>query len=310
MSPIPFLSNDGFVNNPFPDDPAEEAAALLRLADTGPDRFRTHPVPSGLLRLYGGQIVAQALGAMRLTVPSGKVAHALHLFYQRPGLTDRPLDLAVERDTDGRSFAQRRVAVTQDGAPVAYAMASFQVPESSGLHQDPMPDVPGPADLPPLARFFADNLADVPDRQRPFWCRRQMFDWRPVEPFHLGPITPMPARRHFWFRAQVPFTDSPEMHQTLLAYASDTHIIQGGLRPMGIAWDDAHLQISSLDHAVWFHQPCRVDDWLLYVIDSPVASGSRVLGTGTIHARDGTLVATVVQQGLARMLDAPREGKI
>ena len=119
------------VNDPFPDDPAEEAAALLRFTVTEPDRFRTHPVPSGLLRLYGGQIVAQALGAMRATVPAGKLPHALHLFYQRPGLTDRPLDLAVTRDTDGRSFAQRRVAVTQDGAPIAYAMASFQAPEDS-----------------------------------------------------------------------------------------------------------------------------------------------------------------------------------
>ncbi|MDE2618655.1 MAG: acyl-CoA thioesterase II [Sphingomonadales bacterium] len=298
------------VNDPFPDDPAEEAAALLRFTVTEPDRFRTHPVPSGLLRLYGGQVVAQALGAMRATVPAGKLPHALHLFYQRPGLTDRPLDLAVTRDTDGRSFAQRRVAVTQDGAPIAYAMASFQAPEDSGQHQDPMPQVPAPETLEPLARFFADRFAAVPERQRPFWCRQQMFDWRPVEPFHLGPITPRPARRHFWLRARVPFADTPEMHQSLLAYASDTHIIQGGLRPMGIAWDDAHLQISSLDHAVWFHQPCRVDDWLLYVLDCPAATSARVLGTGTIYARDGRVVATVVQQGLARMLDAPREGKI
>ncbi|WP_328806836.1 acyl-CoA thioesterase II [Novosphingobium aerophilum] len=298
------------MTHPFPDDPAVEARDLLRFDRPGPDRFRSHPAPSGLLRLYGGQIVAQALTAMRETVPPDKVAHALHLFYQRPGLTDRPLDFAVERDTDGRSFAQRRVAVTQDGAPVAHAMASFQVTEDSALHQDAMPRVPGPETLEPLARFFTERFAEVPERQRPFWCRRQMFDWRPVEPFHLGPIEPRPARRHFWLRAQVPFPDSPEVHQTLLAYASDTHIIQGGLRPMGIAWDDPCLQISSLDHAIWFHQSCRVDDWLLYVVDCPVASGARVLGTGTLFRRDGALVATVVQQGLARMLDAPRIGKI
>nr|WP_281384725.1 acyl-CoA thioesterase domain-containing protein [Novosphingobium piscinae] len=262
------------------------------------------------MRLYGGQIVAQALAALRATVPEDKQAHALHLFYQQPGLIDRPLDFAVARDSDGRSFARRRVSVTQDGAPIAHAMASFQTPEPGGLHQDAMPAVPGPETLPPLSALFAAQAASLPARHRPFWCRPQLIDWRPVEPFPFGPIAPLPARRHFWLRARVPVAPEEFVHQALLAYASDTHIIQGGLRPLGIAWADDHLQTSSLDHTIWFHQPARIDDWLLYVLDCPAASQSRVLGSGAIYRRDGALVATVMQQGLARVLDSPREGKI
>ncbi|OYX62444.1 MAG: acyl-CoA thioesterase II [Novosphingobium sp. 32-60-15] len=296
--------------NPFPDDPDLERHAAYEFDRTGPDRFQSRPLPSGLLRLFGGLIVSQALAAMQQTVPDDKFAHAIHVFYQRAGLIDRPLHFAIERDTDGRSFAQRRVSVTQDGQPIAYAMASFQTAEAGGVHQDAMPNVAGPEELEPLASILTRRLADLPLRHRPFWCRRQQFDWRPVEEFCIGNADIRPARRHFWLRANAVVEAPLPVHQRLLAYASDTHIMQTGLRPLGLCWTDDHLQTSSLDHAIWFHAPFRVDDWLLYVIDSPVASGARVLGTGTVFKRDGTLVATVVQQGLARRLDEKREGKI
>ena len=294
----------------FPDDPDLEREALFRFDETGPDRLRSRPLPSGLLRLYGGMIVAQSLDAMRTTVPADKDVHAMHLFYQRGGLTDRPLDFAVERDTDGRSFAQRRVAVTQDGAPIAYAMASFQVSEPGAARHEPMPDVAGPEELEPLPSILARRLDDVPERHRPFWCRRQQFEWRPVEEFLIGDTRRLPAKRHFWLRANATVDGPLHVHQRLLAYASDTHILQTGLRPLGIPWTDDHLQTSSLDHAIWFHNPFRVDDWLLYALDSDAASGARVLGTGKLFRRDGTLVATVVQQGLMRILESRREGKI
>ena len=298
------------MTNPFPDDPDIERAAIFEFDQTGPDSFRSRPLPSGLLRLYGGMIVAQALAAMRATVPDDKDAHAMHLFYQRAGLCDRPLDFAVERDTDGRSFAQRRVSVTQDGARIAYAMASFQAAEPAPAQHEAMPAVPGPDAREPLATILARAMAEVPERHRPFWCRRQQFDWRPVEDFPIRQSQVLPAQRHFWLRANAVIDAPLHVHQRLLAYASDTHIMQTGLRPLGIAWTDDHLQTSSLDHAIWFHNPFRVDEWLLYALDSPVASGARVLGTGKLFRRDGTLVATVMQQGLARMLDAKREGKI
>lgn len=298
------------MTNPFPDDPDAEREEAYRFDQTDADRFQSRVMPSGLLRLYGGMIVSQALAAMRLTVPEDKDAHALHLFYQRAGLTDRPLQFAVERDTDGRSFAQRRVAVTQDGQPVAYAMASFQTAEAGGVQQYPMPDVPGPDALEPLAAILARRLEDIPLRHRPFWCRRQQFDWRPVESFPIGDAKVRPARRHFWLRANAAVEAPLHVHQRLLAYASDTHIMQTGLRPLGLCWTDDHLQTSSLDHAIWFHGTFRVDEWLLYVLDSSVASGARVLGTGQVFRQDGTLVATVAQQGLARVLSEKREGKI
>ncbi|MEO0030846.1 MAG: hypothetical protein RIS94_604 [Pseudomonadota bacterium] len=294
----------------FPDDPDLECEEAYHFDRTGDDRFQTRPQPSGLLRLYGGLIVSQALAAMQATVPEDKPAHALHLFYQRPGLIDRPLDIAVFRETDGRSFAQRRAAVTQDGAPIAQAMASFQSDEPGLTQQIPMPEVPPPYALEPLASILARRISELPARHRPFWCRRQQFDWRPAEPFTIGDSQPRRAARHFWFRANGTVTGGLGVQQRLLAYATDTHIMQTGLRPLGLCWADDRLQTSSLDHAIWFHAPFRVDEWLLYAMDSPAASGARVLCTGNVFRQDGTLVATVTQQGLARVLDTVREGKI
>ena len=260
----------------FPDDPDFERQHAYLLEQTGADFYRSAPMPSGLLRLDGGLIVSQALAAMQRTAPADKDVHALHVFYQRPGMIGRPLDFAVSRETDGRSFAQRRVAVTQDGEPVAQAMASFQVAEDGGLQQSAMPDVPPPEGLEPLALILARHADTLAPRHRPFWCRRQQFDWRPVEHFPIGePAVVRPARRHFWFRANAVVDGPLAQHKRLLAYASDTHILQTGLRPLGIDWTDERLQTSSLDHAIWFHAPFRVDDWMLYALDSPVASGAR-----------------------------------
>lgn len=294
----------------FPDDPDTERTQAFEFDQIGPDRFQSRPLPSGLLRLYGGMIVAQALAAMRLTTPEDKDAHALHLFYQRPGLTDRPLIFAVERDADGHSFAQRRVAVTQDGKPIAHAMASFQIHEPGRAHQAPMPNVPDPSTLEPLTAIFDRELAALPARHHPFWRRKQMFDWRPVENFQIGDAAVYPAQRHFWFRANAAIDAPLHVQQRLLCYACDTHIMQNALRPLGIAWADDHLQSSSLDFAIWFHAPFRVDEWMLYALDSPASSGARVLGAGSVFRQDGVLAATVIQQGLARMLGEKREGKI
>ena len=294
----------------FPDDPDAERNQAFEFDQIAPDRFQSRPLPSGLLRLYGGMVVAQALAAMRLTAPDDKHAHALHLFYQRPGLTDQPLLFAVERDADGHSFAQRRVAVTQDGKPIAYAMASFQIEEHGAVYQQAMPSVPDPSTLEPLTSIFDRQIAALPARHHPFWRREQMFDWRPVEKFEIGDAAVYPPKRHFWFRTNAAVDAPLHIHQRLLCYACDTHIMQNALRPLGIAWADDHLQSSSLDFAIWFHAPFRVDDWLLYALDSPASSGARVLGTGSVFRQDGVLAATVVQQGLARMLGEKREGKI
>ncbi|HZU64846.1 MAG TPA: acyl-CoA thioesterase domain-containing protein [Novosphingobium sp.] len=298
--------------SPYPDDPAQERAAAFAFAQTGPDRFRVEPVPSGLLRLYGGSMIAQGLDAARLTVAAPKQAHSLHACFAQPGFTDVPLDFEVTRETDGRSFAQRRVRVTQEGRLVLNVLASFQAPEESPGHHAPMPQVPPPEACPPLWDMVRAQAHRLPERHRPFWTRRQQVDWRPAEPYSLWDHapTPLPARRHFWLRFYDAIEGGPHVHQRLLAYASDLHIFHTGLGPMGIGVMNDRLQTSSLDHAIWFHADFRVDEWLLYALECPAASSSRMLGRGEVFTQDGRLVASVAQQGLARLLPEARLGRI
>ncbi|KMS56088.1 acyl-CoA thioesterase [Novosphingobium barchaimii LL02] len=297
-------------SNPYPDDPEVERRLGYEFEDIAPDHYRVQPVPSGLLRLYGGMVASQCLAAARLTVPADKVAHSLHAYFLQPGLTDRPVDFAVTRESDGRTFANRMVRMTQNGAPILNMMASFKKPEPSARHCVAMPDVPPPESLTSLADLVAAYGDRLPERHRPFWRRRQQIDWRPLEFFPFDEHEVRPASRSFWFRA-VGMVDGPlDVHQRLLTYASDLHIFHTALGPLGIGWANDFLQSSSLDHAVWFHDEFRVDEWLLYAMDSPAASDAMALGRGNVFRRDGTLVATVSQQGLARMLDEERKGKL
>lgn len=296
--------------NPYIDDPEAERSLGYQFEEIGADHFRVAPVPSSLLRLYGGMVVSQCLAAARLTVPTDKAAHSLHAYFLQPGMTDRPLDFTVSRESDGRTFANRFVRLTQDGAPILNLMASFKAPEPSGRHGFPMPDVPPPEGLTSLAELVAAYGDKLPERHRPFWRRRQQVDWRPVEffPFDEGGVRP--PRRHFWFRIDGVVEGPLDVHQRLLTYASDLHIFHTALGPLGVGWANDFLQSSSLDHAIWFHDTFRADEWMLYAMDSPAASDALAMGRGTIFRRDGTLVATVTQQGLARRLEEKREGKL
>ncbi|MEE4452790.1 acyl-CoA thioesterase [Novosphingobium resinovorum] len=296
--------------NPDIDDPELERRLAYAFEETGPDSFRVAPVPSGLLRLYGGMALSQCLAAARLTVPHDKAAHSLHAYFLQPGLIDRPVDFAVTRESDGRSFSNRTVRMTQDGAPIINLMASFKAPEASGRHGFPMPDVPPPEGLTSLAELVAAYGDRLPERHRPFWRRRQQVDWRPIGLFPFDERDVRPAARDFWFRFNGTVDGPPDVQQRLLAYATDLHIFHTALGPLGIGWANDFLQSSSLDHAIWFHDDFRVDEWMLYAMDSPAATDALALGRGNIFRRDGTLVATVSQQGLARMLDQKREGKL
>ncbi|MFT4055774.1 MAG: thioesterase family protein [Novosphingobium sp.] len=296
--------------NPYVDDPELERRLAYSFEEIGPDRFRVAPVPSGLLRLYGGMALSQCLAAARLTVPGDKVAHSLHAYFLQPGLVDRPVEFAVSRESDGRSFSNRAVRMTQDGAPIINMMASFKAPELAGRHAFTMPEVPPPESLTSLSELVAAYGDRLPERHRPFWQRRQQVDWRPIGMFPFDEREVRPASRNFWFRFNGMIDEPQDVHQRLLAYASDLHIFHTALGPLGIGWANDFLQSSSLDHAIWFHDSFRVDEWMLYTLDSPAASDALALGRGTIFRRDGTLVATVSQQGLARMLDEKREGKL
>lgn len=296
--------------NPYPDDPREEREHLFDLVETAPDRFTVAPLESGLLRLFGGAIVAQCLDAARRTVPEDKIAHSLHAYYMKPGMTDAVNEIEVTRETDGRSFATRAVRMTQDGAPLMRMMASFKVDEDGPGHSMPMPCVPDPETLEPLVDIFARLADELSDRHGPFWLRRQQIDWRPVEPFPFRNRQHLDPRRHFWFRFQGTIDGPHHVHQRWLAYASDMHIFQTGLGPMGLDWSDDRMQTSSLDHAIWFHDRFRVDEWLLYALESPAGGNALAFGRGNIFRRDSTCVASVSQQGLSRVLTEKREGKL
>lgn len=297
-------------DNPYVDDPEAERRLAYSFQQIAEDHFRVAPVPSGLLRLYGGMVLSQCLAAARLTVAQDKNAHSLHAYFLQPGLVDRPIDFIVTRESDGRSFSNRLVRVLQDDAPIMNMMASFKTPEPSGRHGFAMPDAPAPESLRSLADLVADFGDRLPERHRPFWRRRQQVDWRPIGHFPFDEREVRPPARSFWFRFNST-TDGPlHVQQRLLAYASDLHIFHTALGPLGIGWANDFLQSSSLDHAIWFHDDFRVDEWMLYVLDSPAASDALALGRGTIFRQDGTLIATVTQQGLARMLESKRSGKL
>lgn len=296
--------------NPYPDDPVLERAQAFAFAETAGDRFTAPVLPSGLLRLYGGMVVAQALASAQRTVPADKPVHSLHAYFLKPGLIDRPLDFAVRQLTDGRSFAARHVAVTQDANPVLELMASFQVDEPGPEFAMPMPDVPPPDALPILDDLFRANADTLPLRHRPFWLRRQQIEWRPCEPFTFGDDSVRAPQRSFWFRMKDGLVADQARHRCWLAYASDFHIFQTGLLPLGYGFDNDFLQTSSLDHAIWFHADVDMNEWMLYALETPVSSGARLYSRGTVFRADGTPVAHVAQQGLVRVLVVAREGKI
>lgn len=287
-------------------DATTERKMLFALESVGGDHFRAAPIPSGLLRLYGGQVVAQALAAAQRTGPPDRLVHSFHAYFVRAGDTRRPIDFHVSRDRDGRSFSARRVMVEQDGQLILSLAASMHAREDGPRNQLAMPDVAPPEGLRSMADYIADVGDALPHRHRPFWRRDHLFDWRPVEPFNILTAKPDSSPRHFWMKLKSPLGSDPAEHQRFFAYGSDLHILHAGLAPLGVGWASDYLQTASLDHSIWFHDRFRSDDWLLYALDSTAAAGARTLGRGTVYTRDGRLVATVAQEGLIRMLAEPR----
>lgn len=283
---------------------------LFDLAEVAPDHFRARAIPSSLLRLYGGQVVAQALAAVQRTATPDRWVHSCHAYFVRPGRLDHPIDLFVDRDRDGRSFSARRVRVMQDGELILNMAASLHVPEAGYDWHLPMPEgLPGPEQLSSMSEQVRAAAAKLPEKLRPFWLREHLFDWRPVEPFKMFNGAPEPARRHFWIRKKRKLGDDWAEHQRFFAYVSDLHILHTGLLPLGLGWAEPTLQAASLDHAIWFHREFRVDEWFLYALDSTASVGARSLGRGTVYDRQGRLVASLTQEGLLRVLPQSRENE-
>ncbi|MDB5723172.1 MAG: Acyl-CoA thioesterase [Alphaproteobacteria bacterium] len=282
-------------------DRTAELAGLFAFDEVEKDRFRAAASRSPMQRLYGGQVIAQALSAAQRTVRDGRLAHSCHAYFVRPGHPDLPIDLAVTRDSDGRSFSARRANAVQGDRLILSLSASFQDSESGPEHQFEAPDVPGPEGLQPQSELLGALGTRLPPRHHAFWLRDTGFDFRSVESFVTFSPEPMPARRHFWFRLRNRIGDDPAEHQRLFAYASDLYLLHAGLLPLGVSWAEPSLQDASLDHSIWFHDRFRIDEWLLYALDSPRAGHARTLARGQIFTRDGRLVVSVAQEGLIRL---------
>ena len=294
----------------FPDDatPDRLARALVDLLDLeriDTDLYRGKREPGGVGRVFGGQVIAQALQAAQRSTDLPKAAHSLHAYFMRPGSEDHPIVFRVVRDFDGRSFATRRVIASQGGEPILTMTASFQTPEEGLNHQDRMPDAPAPETLRSEREIRRATIGDISERQRRMLLRPRPIEIRPVNPRDWSRPDKRAPTQQSWFRIVAPIGEDPTLHRAVLAYASDMQLLGTSLLPHALAWTTPGLQSASLDHALWFHESFRADEWLLYVCDSPWAGHGRGFNRGRIFARDGRLVASVAQEGLIRRR-APR----
>jgi|TARA_B110000483_G_scaffold61523_1_gene76515 acyl-CoA thioesterase-2 len=280
----------------------EDLIGLLRLERIEENIFRGDSRDIGSPQVFGGQVVGQALSAAQNTV-EGRVAHSLHGYFLRRGDVNSPIIYEVDRARDGGSFSNRRVVAIQHGRPILNLAASFQVPEEGLSHQAEMPDVPGPDGLKDLTEVAKDMLEFIPSKMRRFLTDKRPFEFRHVEPVDFEVPEKSPPRKHVWIRAVDALPDNPVLHQNLLTYVSDYELLGVATLPHGLSFTRGSVIMASLDHALWFHSEVKMDEWLLYAMDSPVSSGARGLARGQIFSQDGRLIASTAQEGLMRVVD-------
>jgi len=286
----------------------EAVLAILDLEPLEVNLFRGRSPQSRWQRVFGGQVIGQALVAACRTV-EGRRPHSLHAYFLLPGDPKVPIIYEVDRIRDGGSFTTRRVIAIQHGRAIFSMSASFHEDEPGLNHQTAMPDVPPPESLPNESELRKRALTNMPDAIRRYYERERPIDLRPVEFTRYSGEKFAHGRFHVWIRTTGKLPDDPAIHQCVLAYASDMTLLDTTLVPHGRTLLDPDFMAASLDHALWFHRPFRADDWLLYAQDSPSLSGSCGFARGLIFARDGTLVASVAQEGLVRLRRAPAGSK-
>jgi len=278
---------------------------LIEILDLEPlevNLFRGRSPQSRWQRVFGGQVIGQALVAACRTVDdlAKRPPHSLHAYFLLAGDPKVPIVYDVDRIRDGRSFTTRRVIAIQHGHAIFSMSVSFHIDEPGLSHQTPMPQVPKPDSLPDDAELRKAVLARMPEAVRRYYERERPIELRPVElDRYLGKPTP-DGKSHVWIRAIERLPDQPAIHQCVLAYASDMMLLDAATIPHGRTLFEPGIMAASLDHAMWFHRPFRADEWLLYAQDSPSATGARGFARGMIFAADGTLVASVAQEGMIR----------
>ena len=263
--------------------------------------FRGKSPQVGWQRVFGGQVIGQALVAATRTVEKeGRFVHSLHAYFVRPGDPSVPIIYDVENIRDGGSFATRRVVAIQHDKPIYFMTASFQDDEDGFEHQAPMPDVPMPENLLGEADLKERFMTEAPDHIRAYWQRPRPIELRPVSLDHYFSREKLEPRQNIWVRTTGPVPAERHLQAAVLAYLSDMTLLDTSLFAHGTSVLDRTLQVASLDHAMWFHRPPVLDDWLLYSQDSPSAFGGRGMTRGAIFTRTGTLIASVAQEGLIR----------
>jgi len=274
---------------------------LLGLERLEINLFRGTSRDIGSAQVFGGQVLGQALVAAYATVEDRHV-HSLHAYFLRRGDFNAPIVYEVDRSRDGQSFSSRRVVAIQHGEQIFHMSASFQVPEQGLEHQMVMPAVPPPESLRDVFDLPLEMRAQLPAGALRFLKREMPFEFRVVQPVDYAHPAREPPRQDVWFRAVDKLPDDEQLHRCLLAYVSDYHLIGTAMRPHGISMATPNVVVASIDHAMWFHRPVRVDDWLLYSMDSPSASGARGYARANLFTRAGVMVASTAQEGLIRVV--------
>jgi len=278
----------------------QELLNLIHLERLEVNLFRGASRDIGTSRVFGGQVLCQAVFAASETVQEGLI-HSLHAYFLRAGDPSAPIVYDVDRSRDGRSFSARRVVAIQHGRPIFTMSASFQTEEEGLEHQFEAPEVPGPDEVALSAPMSVEEMSHLPQKIQRWINRFGPFEFRLAtahDPFKPVPQEPF---QQLWFRLDGELPDDPVLHRALLAYVSDFHLVGTATLPHGLSWVEGDLMMASLDHAMWFHRECKMDDWLLYSCDSPSTSGGRGLARGLIYDRAGRLIASTAQEGVIRV---------
>jgi acyl-CoA thioesterase-2 len=266
--------------------------------------FRGESRDTGSPQVFGGQVLGQSLMAAQSTIDDGRVAHSMHAYFLRRGDFTKPIVYSVDRSRDGGSFSARRVVAVQNGEQIFICSVSFQTPEKGLEYQATAPKVPPPEELKPLTKPSQAEIDKLPEKLRRWLQIERPFEFRPVQPYNpLAPVACEPVRQ-IWMRAVDKLPDDDMLHQCLLAYMSDYWLLDTTTMPHGSSFLRGNLVMASIDHAIWFHRPARVDDWLLYSLDSPSTSGARGFARGSFYSRAGVLVASTAQEGLIRLVQS------
>jgi len=280
--------------------PLQELLNLLQLEKLEEGLYRGESENLGLPQVYGGQVIGQALSAAHYTVDPSRTVHSFHSYFLYPGDSEKPIIYDVENLRDGKSFSTRRVKAIQNGRPIFYLTASYHGEAEGFDHQNTMPDIPGPENFASETEIVSQVAHLLPEQLQKMFCGEKPIEIRPVTV--INPLKPQKAepKQYLWMRANGTVPDHQLIHQYLLGYASDWGFLVTALHPHEVSLLTPKFQVATIDHSIWFHRPFKMDDWLLFAIESPTASNTRGLVRGEIYNRNGDLVATAVQEGVMR----------